>query len=163
MDNELASRKRPGLPVRKKFDPANLLFELSTVTLNIFQLAWRTAPVLLWPLIDPKPYRQPNKTEGSDQEERPAPAPVDRYPRHHEGCDDGASIGSRIEDTSCQRAFFLREPLCDCFQTGGGNSSLPEPHGKPRAQKTSPPTSQPLTHLGTTPPPQHPRVSYRSF
>ena len=49
----------------------------------------------------------------------PAPTPQASNPRDKQWRKDGTDVGSSIEDSSRQRAFFLWEPLGHSFQASG--------------------------------------------
>src|SRR3981081_2364822 len=69
--------------------------------------------------VQGEPREQPHKTQRPCDDKRPAPAPIQRDPRHDERREDRAGVGAGIEDAGGQGALFLGEPFPHAFDGAG--------------------------------------------
>src|ERR1700739_847315 len=87
--------------------------------------------MLIGALIEQKPKNQPHKAQGARNYKRSSPSPVHGDPRHDPWGKNCANIGSRIEDSGCQRPLLPWEPLCYGLDARGKNPSFSKTEGRP--------------------------------
>src|SRR5712664_149293 len=107
--------------------------------------------MLLRLAINDQPKHEPHKTERSDPDECTAPAPPHADPCHHDRREHGSNIGPGVENSSRQRALFLREPFGHRFDAGGKNSRLAEAESESEEREAREGTPQGSPHRSQAP------------
>src|SRR5690606_34095966 len=114
---ELAEEEGPGLTVGQQFKPANLLGLprgiLLLIRVAVYVVQFRLSNLLVFTrhFIRCKPEDKPYKSERTRDNESPFPSPYFSDKRHSKGRYYRAEVGAGIENTGCERALPLREPL----------------------------------------------------
>src|SRR5262249_9113492 len=100
------------------------------------QLRRRDPRMSLWATVDRPPKDDPQKSHQSGCDECRLPAITEHQNRHDSRGHDLPDIRAAIKYSSCDRAFFLREPLRGRLDGPWEVSRLTNAKGKPRRGKT---------------------------
>src|ERR1700756_5743257 len=102
--------------------------------------------MLFGPAVNHKPKDQPDKSQRTGEEEGRAPAPMQRDPRHDEGCDDGSGVRAGVEDSRGESALFFGKPFGDALDAGGKNAVFAKSEGEARGREAGEGTRSSMSH-----------------
>src|SRR6266849_3580933 len=115
--------------------------------------------MFVWLPVEQKPKGEPHKSECAGEDERRAPAPVQRDPWHNERGDDGAGVCAGVEDSGGESALLFGEPFGDALDAGGKNAGLAESKSEARGRKAGEGTCGSMGHGRETPESHRQRVA----
>ena len=96
--HELADGEGPGLSELQEAEPADLALLIGRVGLDVGELGLSDGRVLTRGVIGKRPPDDPDKADGTRDDESPFPTPGDSNPRHDERGTQCTDVGAGVED-----------------------------------------------------------------